>query len=831
MSDLARLDQLEGHPGVVADDAQSNGATNWTERYPTVVVALAELRRRFTNLRFCASRGKGKALEAAWQTRIRAADPKRWPVSWAGRDEYCIVPSTAGLFLVDIDAAFDDPDDPDSERKPTREEAVALKDALGGKALLYESTKGKSSWHILFADAANGGQDWRELKGATSAGFASANGLLHTLDDGIVLKFDTRGGGVNRGGVNAGKVNGARIDANRRRVVKMLQALDGGVTPIERPQVLADARAARKTWGKAFVSTAKGGGCHPKILERTAAMVGLPPDDVKAAMAELVDEIAQTRAERDKSPGLEAEREIAQEEAARAYKGAKDRAAGERNARAAADAAGRKRRREQAEPSPVKDENQFESQLVYDSVDQLVSAFNDRYACYHSKEARVIDLLATAVSDSIWPEMMSYTSFEQAVEHVKVRKEVNGEMMLVKAAPQWLKHGDRLRYKGGMEVLGPNERRRNPYAFPVIVSPPTDLKEGNAETLEKFLREIVCGGDEHVYEWLADWLADCVQRPHASGPGTAVLLTGWVGSGKSIVYDRIMLPILGQKHCAKMTDVANALGGGFNHDLMAKTLCFADEVIFERDRRTMQRLKDWCMAPTFRYERKFQDPITCRNTNRLLAATNSAVAAALEAGDRRFLVVETPIRFTDTQIAAGESVKMFKPYFSWFEANVAVMARWFMDRKVDIDRLRTPPITDAKKRAILGTDSVLSALAELAADGVIEGDKEGLGAITSGALLSMTGDRHMSRRNVINHTRELLGEGNVAKTINAYEIVQRARDKDGEWVVARRQRGKGLHLPTPKRLAELVNPRLPEADQIHDAPAEWRKWKPDATPF
>ena len=161
-----------------------------------------------------------------------------------------------------------------------------------------------------------------------------------------------------------------------------------------------------------------------------------------------------------------------------------------------------------------------------------------------------------------------------------------------------------------------------------------------------------------------------------------------------------MQPILGKKHCAKMTVVRKMLGGGFNHELLGKTLCFADEATFAGDRKLAQRLKDWTMAETSRYERKYQDAIVCRNTNRLLAATNAKVAAMLEAGDRRFLLVGTPAKFTDDEISDGVDVEELRPLVQWFHDNVPVMAHWFIDREYELDRLRAlSERADLRRRA------------------------------------------------------------------------------------------------------------------------------------
>ena len=205
-----------------------------------------------------------------------------------------------------------------------------------------------------------------------------------------------------------------------------------------------------------------------------------------------------------------------------------------------------------------------------------------------------------------------------------------------------------------------------------------------------------------------------------------------------MIVDRVLKPILGAKHVAVITDGNESLGG-WNHELLGKALCFADEAIFSGDRKLHQKLKGWITAHRYKYRRKFHDPITCRNNNRLIAATNDEIAAYLEAGDRRFFVLRTQLRFSDAQIDAQEHIAFFEPYVEWMAENVATMRRFFLEREFDRKNLLAPPLTDAKKTAILGSNPVLRVVADYAATGVIEGDTKGRGALATRTLIKDTG--------------------------------------------------------------------------------------------
>ncbi len=220
------------------DAATANGAATAPGVIPhprTARDAIALLAAKCDDLRFCGNHPKGNAYETGWQRKQRPTDPNEWPTKWWRSETFCIVMSTAGLYLVDVDAAFDIVGDHLVERLPTKAEAKELADALGGKHHGYESTPGKSHWHIVYGDPGNGGREWSIR---SRAGFASQNGLLWKSSSGAFLQFDTRGGGRYRGGAKDGQICGARIDADKRRILKLLAALEEGVTPIEHTNVL-----------------------------------------------------------------------------------------------------------------------------------------------------------------------------------------------------------------------------------------------------------------------------------------------------------------------------------------------------------------------------------------------------------------------------------------------------------------------------------------------------------------------------------------------------------------------------------------------------------------
>ena len=790
----------------VSDQRITNGSATAQPKpgdFPCASAAMLAIQTLCPDARFCGSRQKGKATEKGWHHKTRPVDPALWGNWNFDRTEwYCVNMHSIGLYLVDLDCVLTESIDGVLVPRPggaTKDEALELEALLGGKACKYESSRAKGKWHLVYPAAPNGGMDWckGELPDAPAAGFASQGGLMLRLASGDVAKFDLRGGGIK----SDGKVNGCRIDADKRRLVMLLRALHGkdDLAPIEHPERLVEAYTAareKKVAGKPVQDGA--GGVHDELRLKVAQIARMRAFEQPAALDAL-----KAWARRLRGDERDTDKEIDD-----LYSGSLAYV--------------------KEHTAPGADGGLFERQRYYDDLDDMVQALNRRYAAYTGKETRIIDELSTEASDDIWPVALSKTAFIDMLAHVKVRIETeSGEQKWAQASYQWLKHPDRKRYKGQMELLGPDEERRNPYAYPIRITPPTHRRKGDATMLEGYLRDTICNGDERIYEWLADWLADAVQRPWDTGPGTAVLLTGAKGAGKSMLFEHVLAPVLGLRHCASLNDVESKISGGFNHDLMGKTIVFADEVIFSGNAKLAQRLKHWTMAVSFTYERKFQDPVTVRNTNRLLAASNDKVAAMLEQGDRRYLVIKTPLKYTDDEIDRGVNVVQFAPFVKWAHDNVDVMTDWFLSRKYDRDRLRTPPNTDAKRRSVLGSNRVLQVLVSLAQDGVIPGDTKGAGVVSTTWITRESGDRYASSRDVLYQMRDLVGEDNLPEARGARDVMQVARKNEG-FVARLGKRGRGVRLPTPVGLAQILNPMLPVEDKITDAADTWEQWAPDA---
>ena len=167
---------------------------------------------------------------------------------------------------------------------------------------------------------------------------------------------------------------------------------------------------------------------------------------------------------------------------------------------------------------------------------------------------------------------------------------------------------------------------------------PTKPLDGTPTMILDFIKDSLCDGDTRKYEWLLDWLAHLVQKPHERTALVPVLI-GKQGTGKGILMDDIMGPILGGFYTAVNTSAE--LMARFNLKLSKKFLTFIDEATWRGNKTEDGVLKRMVGSPTMTVEEKFGATYDMENYSRYVIASNNMEAVALEVGNRRYVVIET----------------------------------------------------------------------------------------------------------------------------------------------------------------------------------------------
>lgn len=222
---------------------------------------------------------------------------------------------------------------------------------------------------------------------------------------------------------------------------------------------------------------------------------------------------------------------------------------------------------------------------------------------------------------------------------------------------------------------------------------PYDGKVTDKE-IERFLsyvREVIADNDPGAYNWVLDWLADILQEP-ADKPGTALVLVGEHGAGKSFLGEGIMRPIIGPTHSTQ-TNKIDALTSQFNKAAENRIFVQCDESSHSGSRMAADALKSIISDKTIQIEPKGVDRYEAPNNMRLLFTSNREANAVFIDGsayERRYTVLKVSSeRAKDTE--------WWKELREWVDENLPKVMRWLLDRKYSKETIRRPHETLAKR--------------------------------------------------------------------------------------------------------------------------------------
>ncbi|ARJ66457.1 hypothetical protein WV31_12655 [Magnetospirillum sp. ME-1] len=159
---------------------------------------------------------------------------------------------------------------------------------------------------------------------------------------------------------------------------------------------------------------------------------------------------------------------------------------------------------------------------------------------------------------------------------------------------------------------------------------------GNCTKFLALLHDVICGGDQGLYEYLIGWIARAVQRPWDPGE-VAVVLRGEKGTGKTFFADHVG-ELFGE-HYVQLAS-SHHLVGNFNAHLESAILVFADEAFWAGDKQGEGVLKTLITGRSIRVERKGIDSKQVANHVHLIMASNSDWVVPASADERRYLVLD-----------------------------------------------------------------------------------------------------------------------------------------------------------------------------------------------
>lgn len=135
------------------------------------------------------------------------------------------------------------------------------------------------------------------------------------------------------------------------------------------------------------------------------------------------------------------------------------------------------------------------------------------------------------------------------------------------------------------------------------------------------------------------WLAQLFQRP-GELVGTAPVIRGEQGAGKNLFFDKLLCYMMGNNYYFQTPTPSLHLFSRFANGRFNKFLVVIDETNGKESCANSELMKNAITSETINYEKKGVDTITTKNFNRFVCLTNNNNPVKVEAGDRRYWLVD-----------------------------------------------------------------------------------------------------------------------------------------------------------------------------------------------
>lgn len=207
-------------------------------------------------------------------------------------------------------------------------------------------------------------------------------------------------------------------------------------------------------------------------------------------------------------------------------------------------------------------------------------------------------------------------------------------------------------------------------------------------TIRKIIFHAI-GEDEESYEHFMNWFATIVQ--HRVRTGTAWVFHGTQGTGKGLMLDRVLRPILGADYVVSKR--MEELDSQFNGYMERCLLLFVDEAqasSFSRKDVMDSNFKNYITEPKISIRRMHTMPYEVSNYMNMVFASNKDDVVVIDPGDRRFNVgtyQEKQLDISDVELRQVDD-------------ELVDFYGYLMTREADKDKARRPLNNSAKQRMI-----------------------------------------------------------------------------------------------------------------------------------
>jgi hypothetical protein len=166
-------------------------------------------------------------------------------------------------------------------------------------------------------------------------------------------------------------------------------------------------------------------------------------------------------------------------------------------------------------------------------------------------------------------------------------------------------------------------------------------QQGSWLTIQQYLEHVLCSSDKDAYQYLRCYLAHMLQKPEEK-PGVMIVLLGGQGIGKGTL--EVILRKMFAATTLMVSDVDSVVGR-FNSCLERAYIVFMDEALFNGDKKSTDRLKNFVTAKHIQIEAKHQPERSIESFHRFFAASNSQHFANTEYDDRRMFYLKVSEQF------------------------------------------------------------------------------------------------------------------------------------------------------------------------------------------
>lgn len=203
----------------------------------------------------------------------------------------------------------------------------------------------------------------------------------------------------------------------------------------------------------------------------------------------------------------------------------------------------------------------------------------------------------------------------------------------VKIAPRWFGWSGRRQYN---DVVFYPADLKNPKIYNLWRGFKYPAREGECGKFLKHIHDNICSGNKTYYEWLLDWMADCIQKPERKSWTAVLLMSEEEGTGKGF-FAKHFGKLFGSHFMA--LNKPSQLIGRFNAHLEDKLVLFLDEGALV-EKYAVDFVKSLITEPTLPVEGKGLPIREIQSFHRLVIATNDVHALKASAHDRRWMVLK-----------------------------------------------------------------------------------------------------------------------------------------------------------------------------------------------